>query len=420
MTNAITTATPQLPAHLQRLIQTQAGDAIGGIVSGAHPKISYRGMRFRLNQPNGEEQLVETQHIDVIIVDSNPHISKVYYAKGYNKNEEASAPDCYSDNGVAPSSRVSTPQCATCAMCPWNAWGSKVNDNGQKTKACSDSKKIAVILANNAAGPLYELRIPAASLADFKGALKPWIDAGYPYSAIQFRVSFDATVEYPKLVFTALGYINEVQAGEVFRRSGSKEAIEAVGKDDTPKAVGLTIAAPVAQPALPPPPAHVAAMTVAPPVAVAPPPMAPVPQYAPPPPQPAPAAFAPQPVPTPQAFAPPGVVSQPAPAAFAPPGVIADVPMNPPPAEKKTRKPRTPKAPVDVAAAMAPAAPAQNGFGFAPPTQVLGTSASSTAPAAPAPATQPVPLGQAPVAGVVAAPAATNADLDAMLSGVFS
>lgn len=400
----------QLPAHLQRLagLASPATDIIGGIEAGGHPRISYRGMRFRLKEPNGEEVLVQNPFLDVIIVDANATTSRVFYGKGYNPNDEATPPDCFSDNGVGPSAQARAPQCGTCAICPHAAYGSKVSENGQVGFACANSKKLAVVLANNPTGTLYEIRVPGASLKDFKSAMKQWVDAGIPIQGVVFRITFDPTVEYPKLVFTATGYIDENQSNAVLPRIGSPEAIEATGKDDVPRgAAQPALPAPAAAPALPPPPpAHVAAMAPVPtPAAVhAPAPAAP--------------AFVPAPAPVapaPAAFAPPGTVAAPpqtfaGPGTFTPPGAPVAAP-----AEKKPRKPRTPKAPaVDV--------PVLPGFvpgqaqAFTPPTQPLGASPSSIAPPAPAPSV----TGTVAVAGVVAAPPATSPDLDAMLNGVFS
>ena len=356
------TAANALPAHLQQFQSLAPTSGLtDGISVGGHPSIRIKASRFRLNEPNGEEVVVNSLFVDLIIVGFNPNISKVYYSKGYNPQADATPPDCWSDNGVAPSSQVSTPVCGSCAICPMAAFGSKIFDNGQKAKACADSKKLAVVLAENPSGTVYELKVPAGSLSDFKKAMKPWEDIGCPISGIVFRVSFDPNVEFPKLVFTATGYIDANQAQAIVPHFKSQAVIDAVGLDDTPKAA---VAAPVA---LAPPPAHVQQLSAPTPTP------APAPAFAP----------APQASPAP-AFAPPQT-------AFIPPAPVVAQP------EKKARKPRAKKE-------TAPP-PVQ---GFAPPTQNLGVSASSISPSAPV------------VAGVVAQPQATDASLDAMLDGVFS
>lgn len=167
MTNALTTT--NLPAHLAALVNNTAlqsinQDAVKGISSGAWPRISIKGSRFRLQDPQGQEIVVPDYFLDVVIVAVNTHgLSKIFYGGAYDPAGDGTAPDCYSDNGVAPSIRATKPQCGTCAACPHNVWGSKITPSGAQVKACADIKKVAVLLANNTGGPVFELRVPAAS-----------------------------------------------------------------------------------------------------------------------------------------------------------------------------------------------------------------------------------------------------------------
>ncbi len=109
----------QLPSHLAALasntglmaVNQSASSGIGG---GAWPRISIKGSRFRLQSPQGEEVIVPQLHLDIIVVDANPHgLSKIYYKGAYDPNGEDAAPDCYSDNGVGPSQRVRTKSSST-------------------------------------------------------------------------------------------------------------------------------------------------------------------------------------------------------------------------------------------------------------------------------------------------------------------
>lgn len=122
--------------------------AIGGITGGSPPQISIRGSRFRKIDAAGNEKMLDTLSMDIVIVDANEHVSKLYYDQPYDPSaNEYFPPACFSDNGVAPSTSAEKPQSETCAMCPQNAWGSATSAlTGKNTKACNDAKKLAVLV----------------------------------------------------------------------------------------------------------------------------------------------------------------------------------------------------------------------------------------------------------------------------------
>lgn len=256
--------TVNLPAHLQAMSQNQGmlainDSAAAGIASGSWPRISIKGCRFRLQHPNGDEAVVPQLFLDVIIVDANPNLSKTYYAKAYDPNGEDAAPDCYSDNGVGPSRSAAKPQCGTCAACPHNVWGSKITPSGSQVKACSDVKRVAVLIASNTSGPVFELRIPAASLKAFGEYINSLTKHGIPTPSVTTRIAFDNNAEFPKLTFqpafTEAGqmpYITQEQYRDVMEVFGTDEVDVAIGKKDVAvdpaKAQNAAIAAP-AQPA---------------------------------------------------------------------------------------------------------------------------------------------------------------------------
>ena len=103
----------------------------------------------------------------MIVVDQNPHISKIYYAKEYDPKAIGGAPDCYSDNGTSPDSRVARPISPLCHSCPMNEWGSAVSKiTGGDVKACNDTRKLAIYVfaENDAQSGLYQFRVPPGSL----------------------------------------------------------------------------------------------------------------------------------------------------------------------------------------------------------------------------------------------------------------
>ena len=78
-------------------------------------------------------------------VRSNENLSKTYYKGKYTEGDN-SKPNCWSASGVAPDPNVPNPVSSKCQGCPMNAWGSRVSDEGKKQKACSDVRRMAVIM----------------------------------------------------------------------------------------------------------------------------------------------------------------------------------------------------------------------------------------------------------------------------------
>lgn len=252
--NAIVTQPTQLPAHLQFLAQTNIGAAaMGGITAGQSiHQISIKGSKWRLQDTQGNETIAPTHHIDVLIVDANPNLSKIFYAGAYNAADtEYKAPDCYSDNGVSPSSRASKPQSASCATCPHNVWGSKVTPMGTQTRACADSKKLAVVLADNPTGAVYLLKIPPATLKNMFTFVESLQNRGIPLPAVVVRLGFDTEADYPKITFTPTGYASEVQIKAIQAVIGTEEVKTVIGLNDKPAPARAAIAAPVETPPTP-------------------------------------------------------------------------------------------------------------------------------------------------------------------------
>ena len=243
----------QLPAYLQRLVTdprfaAPSSALSAGISQGGWPRISIKASRFRLQSPQGEEVVVQDTFLDVVIVDANPNISKIYYKQAYDpKTDDGNfkAPDCWSDNGISPSSKAASPQCGTCAACPHNVWGSKIAANGAQTKACADAKKVAVLIANNPDGPVFELRVPPASLKNLGAYGESLSKRGIPDYAVVTRMSFDTNSDFPKLTFTATGWATAEHAAALADVKDTEEANQCTGKNDKPITGNPAISAPL-------------------------------------------------------------------------------------------------------------------------------------------------------------------------------
>lgn len=314
-----------IPAHLGARIgapSVLAQSVMAGLGGGpSFPKISIKSSRFRIKDGD-TETVLNTLELEVVIVGANPRLSKTWYAAKWDPNAEASAPDCYSLDGVSPAADAEDPQNDLCASCPKNAWGSAVADNGQQLKACRDHKRLAVVAADDASGPVYLLEVTPAALKGLNQYQRELTMRGIPAEVVKTKVTFDSDASFPKLKFGFGGFLDADTQAVVDGLFGTPEVLEVTGE--------ATANAPAPAPAPKPQP-------------VAPKPVAVV---APPPPAPAPA-----PAPTPAAEAAPRRGF----GASKPAAPVADAPVAAPaPAPRVVRA--KPAAPAPAAAPTAPVA----------------------------------------------------------------
>lgn len=225
MTNIVPFNQAALPAFMQQLagaanINDQAAAGIGGE---SIDHISIKGGRFHIIRNGQQPQTLELFALRVIIVHANPGVTKAYYDTPWNPDQDAEAPACSSDDGITPRSDSLRPQCGTCAVCPQNQFGSKVNaQTGKESKACTDKKCIAIVTPGNEAGEMLRLQIPTMAMKDFGAFLRGLPNV--PYYAVVTEITFDTTVSYPKIKFRPVDYISEQAFPVVLARHTSDEA----------------------------------------------------------------------------------------------------------------------------------------------------------------------------------------------------
>jgi len=218
--------TGRVPDHIRNAFGTpDDNDDMSSGVGSSYPIISIKGKVFHI--VSGDERTLVTNDegeakgsIEVAILKSNPHISKVFYPGGYVEGSE-DKPMCYSNDGQAPAPDAQEPQCTKCSLCPHNAWGSRITESGAKGKACSDSRRLAVASINDLETPML-LRVPAATLKELAAYAEFMKRRKVPYKAVVTKISFDHSVAHPKLVFKATRFISDVEADiivDVLQRS---------------------------------------------------------------------------------------------------------------------------------------------------------------------------------------------------------
>jgi len=254
--NALITTNSLPPALRDHLANMPMDDDLGAGITGGFAVISYKGKNWRTkfrgddklitrNDVHGDGSKDPAQSIEVVIIKASPNIAKVYYEKGFTEGD-MSPPDCWSTNGIQPDPGATKIQNTTCAGCLKNVFGSKTTDNGKKAKACSDTKRLAVVplgdIENEAFGGPMLLRIPAASLKEIKSYSVALNQRGLPYYAVATKVQFDTDEAFPKLLFEPLRVLDNDEVIQILNLRGDvrvatilDQAIEAAhGEVDRP------------------------------------------------------------------------------------------------------------------------------------------------------------------------------------------
>jgi hypothetical protein len=241
----------QLPAVFAKLNPREVITEITGGVNAGFPIISFRGKVWRVRKSGEEHNYVNADgdampSIEVVLVRSNPHLSKLYYEKGYEEGTNE-APRCWSADSIKPDAAVPSPISKACAVCPKNQWGSgRPTPSGGKTRACADSRRIAVAFRHEleergSDATLFLLRIPAGSLMSLKEyAERTLAPRGiYPF-ATGTKIGFDAQVAHPKLTFRATTLLDEDEAAAVLALRESEIAHRILAEADELAAAGTT------------------------------------------------------------------------------------------------------------------------------------------------------------------------------------
>lgn len=195
-------------------------DELGAGVQGGYAVVGYKGRLWSIKKGGATEPLLRENHdpmasIEVVIVRAATVISKIYYTGGYVEGSIA-PPDCFSNNGVTPDAGVVRPQSQTCAVCPHNRFGSRITEAGKPGKACSDSKRLAVVpledMGNEVYGGPMLLRVPAASLQELPQYSAKLKQVGHTSFSVGTRIKFDLEVAYPKFLLSPVRALTEEEA----------------------------------------------------------------------------------------------------------------------------------------------------------------------------------------------------------------
>lgn len=222
----------QAPAFARKgELSTLAKSLTGGTGGGGGKRISIKGGVFRLMADGKEITSIDDRHLDVVIVNAAPKISRTYYAGTYEEGN-TSAPNCWSADGETPDASVEEPQASNCASCPMNVKGSGQGDS----KACRFSQRLAVVLANDIQGDVMQLTLAATSIFGKEEGDKRPLQAYARYLAAQSinpetlvtRLRFDTKAAVPKLFFQPVRWLEDDEYAVAVDKGASTLAKNAI------------------------------------------------------------------------------------------------------------------------------------------------------------------------------------------------
>jgi hypothetical protein len=191
-----------LPDYLKEVELDDLTKSLAGNTS--TKRISIRGSVFRLMVSGEEVAKNENRAMNIVIVNGGRDIARQYYAGKYVAGETA-APDCWSNDGKRPDPSIESPQAATCEGCSQNIKGSGNGDS----RACRFQQRLAVLLADDIEGDVYQLTLPSTSIfgrgdvdkMPFQQYAKYVGSQGKNINTLVTEMRLDSDSDTPKLTF---------------------------------------------------------------------------------------------------------------------------------------------------------------------------------------------------------------------------
>lgn len=248
MSNEISLFQQAVPDYIKEAGVDELTKALGG--GGGLKRISIRGSVFRMMVGGEEIAKNESRSMNVVVVNGTKYVSRKFYAGKYVPGESA-PPDCWSNDGLTPDASIEAPQHSNCENCPQNIKGSGQGDS----RACRYEKRLAVVLADDIKGSVYQLLLPSKSYfgkgdlehMPFEQYAKYVSSQGYNINMLVTEMKFDSDSDNPKLTFKPVGFLNKDQ-WEVAKTQGNtpeaKSAITMTAAHTDAKPKAIAVAAP--------------------------------------------------------------------------------------------------------------------------------------------------------------------------------
>lgn len=232
MSNELAILDAGLPSYLKELELDDVTKSLMSSGGGGMKRISIKGGVWRMMVNGKEVAKNEERSMNVVIVNAAPKVSRTFYMKQYTEGGEVTAPDCWSADGEVPDAKAANPQAKRCVDCPQNIKGSGQGDS----RACKHNKRIAVVLANDIKGDVFQLTLPGQSIFG-EGSHGKWplqtyanmiASKGIPITAIVTEMRFDTDSATPKLTFKPLRVLDAAEHQTAIEQGKTEAARRAV------------------------------------------------------------------------------------------------------------------------------------------------------------------------------------------------
>ena len=179
---------PELMAELQDELSDL--DPESGITCRQIKVPSGGGLAFEV-QGEDENDAEPMKQIDTVIVFT--HRVSAYWPGTYGSGDDAAKiPACSSMDGKT-GFNPSTGEITQCESCPFNQYGSGVDENGnpKKGKACKNMRRIYMMMDGDP--NLYLLTVPPTSIKDINKQLAKILASGTPYTGMIVSFTLEKT-----------------------------------------------------------------------------------------------------------------------------------------------------------------------------------------------------------------------------------
>jgi hypothetical protein len=225
----------QLPDYLKEVQLDDVTKALAGGDSQTK-RIALGANKFVLKVNGTEISKTPTNKLEVVIVNASKHVSRTFYAKAWDPKADAAPPDCWSNDGEKPDPTVKEPQNASCIGCQQD-----INGSGQgNTKACRKNRRVAVALASDLDGDVYQMTLQSKSIfydmkdpgdlehMPFNQYAKYVGSQGYNLNTLVTEMRFDEDSTVGKLFFRPVRFLEKHEWDVAVKQGDSAAAKNAV------------------------------------------------------------------------------------------------------------------------------------------------------------------------------------------------
>lgn len=235
----------QMPEHVKKFLDagnsniTERATVNSLNYGGKQFSITIGGKKTNMMKKGDSGELEPISILPIVILGYNPRRGRAYYIKGYDEAKPA-APDCFSEDGVAPSDNSKLKQNPVCKGCPKSIKGSKVSEDGtQAAVACGEHRMLAVVPSKKMGMAPLRLKIAITSDWDTRSPQEE-AQGWYSYSkytdfltnigvshtaAVVTLIKMDPNSKYAKLFFKVQGYIGDQETLDFLANLSKSDAV---------------------------------------------------------------------------------------------------------------------------------------------------------------------------------------------------